>query len=366
MIEAKYYYDFYLLIVSILTIVASNSYFKSNGISHIEYNGLDIDIRPVCLVIFLTFFIGSRSTYGFGDTTNYTNYYNLIEGRQYIYNPTVANKIWDNLFYWWASEGLGISNFYIVIAFLYFGGTYLACRKLFNQDQYIAFLVFLGSFSTFSYSVNGIKAGAAAAIFLVGLSYYKKWFIGIPLVLISWGFHHSMVLSMAAFVVAYFYRNSKVYFYLWIICLLISALHITFFQSLFASMAEEQGDLQGAGYLSTDGNEWGGTSGFRIDFVIYSAMPVVVGYYTIFKRKLHIGNSYKMILNIYMLTNSVWMLCMFANFTNRIAYLSWFLFPMVLIYPLLNENWGPSRYKTLSKLVLANLAFTLFMNYVYY
>lgn len=369
MIEAKYYYSIYLFIVTVFTIVAANGYVKRGETPTPRFSGINIDVTTLSLSIFFALFIGLRplSGYYFGDTGNYTILYYNIEGLPYVYDPLTANKIWDNLFYWWASKQLEISNFFVVVAFIYFGCTYLACRKFFNKDQYIAFLVFLGAFSTFSYATNGIKAGAAAAIFLLGLSYYKKWFIGIPLILISWGFHHSMTLPVAAFTVAYTYRNSKFYYYVWIICLLLSAVHITYFQSLFATMAEDQGDISGAGYLSSStSDEWGGKSGFRIDFVLYSAMPILIGYYAMFKKRLILSNTYKMILNIYMLTNSVWMLCMYAQYTNRIAYLSWFMFPIVLVYPFLKEDWGPTRYKTLSKVVLANLTFTLFMHLIYY
>ena len=45
---------------------------------------------------------------------------------------------------------------------------------------------------------------------------------------------------------------------------------VTFFQDLFAGIADESG----AEYLSSTNSDWGGKSGFRIDFVVYSFMPV--------------------------------------------------------------------------------------------
>lgn len=369
MIEAKYYYNLYLLLVTILTIATANRYSKVYSIGLDSQSGLIIDKRALILSIGLAVFIGFRPLSGryFGDTGSYVRYYEIQEGLPYIFNPFAQNKIWDNLFNWWASNRLGISNLFVLADVLNFGCTFLACRKLFNKNQYIAFLVFLGSFSTFSYATNGVKAGVAAAIFLLGISYYKKQFISIPLILISWGFHHSMTLPVVAFALAYLYRNTRVYFFVWIVCLLISTMHITYFQTLFAEMAYSQGDASGVEYLtSSSGSEWGGKSGFRFDFVIYSAMPILVGYYAILKKRLQLSSEYKLLLNIYLIANAIWMLCMYAEFTNRIAYLSWFLFPFILIYPFLKENWGPTRYQTLSKVVIANLAFTLFMHLIYY
>ena len=40
--------------------------------------------------------------------------------------------------------------------------------------------------------------------------------------------------------------------------------------------------------------------------------------------------------------------------------------PIVLIYPYLNENWGHTRYKDFSKVMLAHLGFTLFMKFIFY
>lgn len=369
MIDAKYYYSLYLLLVTILTLFAANNYANKRIIDNITYLSRGIDGKALLLSLFFAVFIGLRpiSAYYFCDMSNYEFVYNYSKGQSFRYDPSAENVIWDNLFNWWASIDLGVSEFFFFIALIYFVCTLVACAKFFGRDQYIAFLVFLGSFSTFSYATNGIKAGAAAAIFLLGLSYFHKKIVSIFLVIISLGVHHSMIVPVAAYVIAIIYKKPKVYFFVWITCLLIAALHITFFQSLFASMAADNGDQSAVGYLqSSSYTEWGGKSGFRIDFIIYSAMPILIGYIALFKKKIQLSKYYIFLLNIYMITNSVWLLCMYARFNNRIAYLSWLLFPVLLIYPFIKEEWGYGKYSTLSKVVLANLGFTLFMRIIYY
>ena len=169
-----------------------------------------------------------------------------------------------------------------------------------------------------------------------------------------------MILCVAAYVVVSIYRNPKVYLLFWLFCLLIALLHIGFFQELFAGMTDESG----TNYL-TSTEDWGGNSGFRYDFVLYSATPVVVGWWIIFKKKI-MSARYNFLLNMYLLTNGIWMLCMYASFTNRIAYLSWFMLPIVLIYPFINEKISPRQNKYLSRIALAHLSFTLFMAFIYY
>ena len=207
-----------------------------------------------------------------------------------------------------------------------------------------------------------MKAGAAASLFILALAYRENLKVCIPLILVSWGFHHSMQLPVAAFVLTLFYKNPKVYLAFWMICLFIAMAHVTFFQNLFAGMTDESGSR----YLTEDTDDWGGKSGLRLDFILYSAMPIWAGYWAMYKKKMRLSEMYLCLLSLYMFINAIWMLCMYAQFTNRIAYLSWFLYPVVLIYPFLNEDLGDNKHKIFYKVMLVHLLFTLFMTFIYY
>ena len=369
--DAQFYYPIYLFLVSVLTLGVYSRY-NARRLSNIPYQlsrKWAADAPCLMLALFMTLFIGLRpvSYRYFGDMGNYVaGYHQFYENVPFIFDPEAENLIWDNWWALWGSMNMGTESFFVISAGIYFVCTYVFCKKVFPADTFLAYLVFLAAFSTFSYTTNGCKAGNAAAIFLLAIAYRKNLFVCIPILLISLGFHHSMKLPIVAFVAVYFYKNPKVYLYVWMLCVLISLAHITWFQELFAQISADNGDEHGANYLlGNDTNGWGGKSGFRFDFVLYSAMPVLVGYYAVVKKKI-VSRDYQFLLNLYLLLNSVWMLCMYAEFTNRIAYLSWFMYPFVLIYPLLNENWGAYKYKTLSKIMLCHLGFTLFMQVIYY
>ena len=366
MVAAHNYYTIYLIIVTIITLFVYSKYSKKNGNITYPLNKRKKD-RTLILALLMVLFIGFRpASYDFVDMMNYILYYHhFYEGNAFVFNRNAENLLFDNYLALVGSMNLGTKFFFASIAAIYFICTYIACRRLFPQDTLAAYLVFLAAFSTFSYGTNGIKAGAAAAIFLMALSYRKNLKICIPLILISWGFHHSMIMPIVAFILTLIYKNSKVYFAGWCFCLLIAIAHITYFQELFAGILSDSGDT-GANYLNSTNEDWGGRNGFRIDFVIYSAMPILVGYWAVYKKRLQLSKLYTCLLNLYMTLNGTWMLCMYANFTNRIAYLSWFLYPIVLIYPYLNENWGPRRYKDFSMVMLAHLGFTLFMKFIFY
>lgn len=363
MIPAAYYQTIYLIIVTLMTLAVYSQYQSRNGLK--EFKHTTTDVIGGALVVFMILFIGFRpvSSRYFGDMVNYASWYSVFyEGESFHFDRGAENLLFDNLFAWWGSENLGYTSFFVFIAAIYFGAAYLGIRKLFPNHRLTTYLVFLAAFSTFSYATNGIKAGAAASLFIWAMGYRDNLKICIPLILISWGFHHSMVMVVAGFVLTLFVKNPKYYFAGWVFCFLMAAAHITTFQHFFSGFTTEHG----ASYLLTEGGNEGTKGGFRIDFILYSAMPVLVGWFAVFKKRMRLSRLYKDLLNLYLCLNGIWMLCMYANFTNRIAYLSWFLYPIVLIYPFLQEQWGKVRYKTFGLVMLGHLGFTLFMNLIYY
>lgn len=361
MLPASIYSVIYLILVTLLTFSAYAGV-KNNGTTII---GKNLSNRSLAFVLttFLILFIGLRPISGiyFGDTANYAAfYYARLHNTSFVFETDTANLLFDNLLAWFGSRGLGITSFFIFISSIYFGITYYAISRIFPNHSLGAFIVFLGAFSTFSYGTNGIKAGAAAAICLLAISYKENKIIFIILLLVSWGFHHSMSLVLAAIFVATVFKKTKWYFYLWVFCFFIAATHITFFQHLFANYSDETG----ASYLKAD-SDTAYLTGFRLDFILYSAMPILIGYIIMVKKKIR-NTTYELWLRTYLMTNSIWMLCMYASYTNRIAYLSWFMYPIVLIYPFLEMKWSYKQSLYLKRVAYAHLFFTLLMEIIYY
>lgn len=359
MIPGSYYLFIYLFIVSILTLKIIFKYWKT-----VNYVVIDSQKSALYLAIFLSLFIGLRPNDPiFADTVGYVASYKYQLGEPFHLSLEDENLIFDNLFKFFASYQLGWHSLFLLIASIYFIGIYKSCKNIFPNNSFVAFLVYLAAFSTFSYGTNGIKAGAAAAIFLCALAYRnERPILASILAFASWGFHHSMFPCIAGFFIVWYYCKPKWYFIFWGVCCVLSLTHVTYFQTLFMGYS----DAKGASYLDTDNMAgWDGRTGFRYDFVLYSCMPILIGVCTVFKKKIA-DTNYNRLLCLYLFTNGLWLLCMYAGFTNRIAYLSWLLYPVVLIYPFLNVNWGFNKYKMLSKVVLVHLAFTLFMYIFYY
>lgn len=358
MIPAVYYKYIYILVVLFFSFFCFDKYRQTRGIIK------ESNIPALLYALVLVVFIGMRPVHPtFYDTVVYAQYYEYMMGTSFEFSVDVENLIFDNLLHYMSSVGLPCYTFFLLIAFIYFVGRYIACRKMFPDNSWAAFLVFLGAFLTFASAVNGIKAGAAGSLFVCAVAYREKKWLAALLLAVSWGFHHSMIICIASYIVVYLYKNTRVYLALWIFALMMAVAHVTFFQEFFSQFVNDKAST----YLITE--EQGGEgwyTGMRYDFVLYSFMPILVGWYAIFKKRICVP-EYTFIFNIYLLLNSLWLLCMYANFTNRIAALSWCLYPIVLIYPYLsNKSDYPNKNWMYAIAMLLHLSFTLFMTFIYY
>lgn len=357
---APYYKFIYLFIVTICTLSCGRKY-------DINVQRSDNSGTALVLAIILALFIGFRPVHMvFADTIGIAQYYQSVLNSNFEFRSDVENLLFDNVLLWMASEGFGVSAFFLICSFTYFIVRWWSCKKMFPQNTWIAYLIFLGAFITYTSSVNGFKAGMAASLFCCAIACKrdipKRWWRPAFFLALSFGVHHSMHVCIAGYLVCLLYKNTKVYLAFWIFALACAVLHVSYFQMIFAGMTDEKG----AAYLNTDGDAlW--LTGMRYDFVLYSAMPILLGWYIMFKRKIQI-DGYNFILNLFLLMNGMWLLCMYANFTNRIAALSWFMYPIVICYPFLKGYNMQKLTNNLSiaKIMFYQLGFTLFMEIIYY
>ena len=169
MIPAYLYKYIYLLLVTVLTLTVVK-YRRS-----LKVNESIIGSALLCL--FMVLFIGFRpvSIY-FVDMVNYANWWG---GTWWGFDWETENLLFDNLFQYMGSIFPDGTVFFVLMAAIYFTGMLIVCRKLFPSNTLIVFLVCLAAFSTFSYGTNGIKAGAAASLFLVALAYRNNIVVSI-------------------------------------------------------------------------------------------------------------------------------------------------------------------------------------------
>lgn len=373
MIPAIIYYDVYLYIITLLTIIYTSRFFHDYFMEPTSrpYLKRTEKITPaLVLTVFMIAFIGFRPISPvFGDMPGYAAA--MLDGRYEGVKISWSNNyIFYPMMGFLSSHGASEQTPIVILAIINFAITFIAIRKFFPTDTYLAMLVLFAALNTFGGATNGLKAGCAGALYLAALAYMENKLIFFTFLFFSLGFHHSMMLPIGATLTCLYYKKTNTYIRFWFFCLILSILHITFFQDLFGENLADI-DKNGAGYLTTYATSiesgYTGKTGFRYDFVLYSAIPIFI-YHYFYKQKKRISDTYTFLTNIYILTNAIWLLCMYANYTNRIAALSWVLYPVLIIYPYVSciKKSSTKHDLNLSIVVLAHLSFTVFMHFIYY
>lgn len=318
------------------------------------------------IAISLILYIGLRpiSVY-FGDTINYAH-----QWRDYIALKEPFKWDWsdsDWLFYnlmHLFTKYSDIHMFFLLNALLYIGSLWLACTRIFKNYYYVAFLVIIGMFTFWAYGVNGVRNGVGASLFILAMTYTSNLPVMLLIAVIATGFHSSVALMIAAATLAWFIKNSYYYLYGWIACVGVSYAIGGRIQTMFAGLSFMSGDGRFSGYLSGDnmaGEIVQMSMTFRWDFLIYSAIGVAVGYYFIFRRNFK-DEYYHWIYNTYLTTNAFWVLVIRAAYSNRFAQISWFILPLVLIYPFMKKRFWPNHEKMLGYAILLFYAFAFYTN----
>jgi hypothetical protein len=134
-----------------------------------------------------------------------------------------------------------------------------------------------------------------------------------------------------------------------------------FWEAFFASF--DLGDERLYDYLTTqaDANVFSYT-GFRWDFLVYSAIPIALGAYFIYIKR-YKNEFYIHLFNTYLIANSFWILVIRANFSNRFASLSWFIIPFILLPPLLDVRIWKNQNVKIAFILFFCFSFTYFMNF---
>lgn len=378
---ALFLYPILLLIVFALTLT-----YSAKTVSYSEeeylygYNSKPVWTFAICL--FATLWMGLRPI-GLGlysDSDGYAATFYRIAGETPYGVRAFLDDVNESLFYYIAylcSKVTDANGWFTVVAAGYVFFIYGASKKIFSNNYYIAILMFLGAFSTWNYGVNGLRNGLACSIMMLAIAYALPTFerpgLKIPLrqlvlpvllAVLAYNMHHSALLPICAFVLAYIFRDTKIGIAAWIMAILLYFTAHGFFEQLFSSF---EFDDRLEEYLEEDAYTAGQSKfGFRWDFLLYSAMPILLGFYTNVIRKAQ-DQTYNVLLNTYIFSNAVWILLMNASFSNRFAYLSWFLYPFVLAYPCLKiDLWGNLQARNSDIIILLHIGFTIFMTFIFY
>ena len=352
-IPVEYYSAFYnnILLGLVLLIFLSTQFHGSRIDSSQAF------VRGVGVVFlwFTLFYIGFRPINGvFIDMTTYAN---TFERMQFGDSSTAIDDLFFNAFTLYSAKVLTVEVYFFVCTLLYVLPLYFVSKKWFKNYWFYAFLMLVTSFSFWGYGTNGIRNGIATSLFLLGVSCDKKIFQFLW-IFIAFNFHKSIMIPAVAYVLSNIYNYPKKVVWVWILAIPLSLAGGDIWQQFFAGFGFDDK----SNYLTTEPDPYKFTrTGFRWDFLLYSAAAVFTGWYFI-QWKGFEDKVYFLIFNTYVIANALWILVIRANFTNRFAYLSWFMMAVVIAYPFFRTNVTLRSLRSFGLILLAYFSFTYTMN----
>lgn len=346
-------YHYLLLIVVVLTLLHSNllPIDEQKKLSFTRFTGK-------VLLVFVVLYMGLRPINGiFVDMTSYANIYESItEG----YQVTLNEDIGFDFFILFCTKIMSVHAFFFTCTMIYVLSLWYLSKKWFKNYWFYAFLMLVGSFSFWAYGTNGIRNGIATSLFLFALAFNERKIVMIVLLVLACSMHKSMLLPSLAYGLTFVNNNPKKYFYIWLAAIPLSLVLGGFWENFFAGLGfgDDRVSYLTSGNVNDDNFS---STGFRWDFLLYSASGVFAGYYFVIKKGFQ-DKRYLHLLNTYLLVNAFWILIIRANFSNRFAYLSWFMIGLVIIYPFLMQK--TVQYKLMGKIIFIYIFFTFFMNVI--
>ena len=324
--------------------------------------GNQTTLFPILIVILTTIYIGTRPIWCYCDTYLYTTMFNLVQSGTWESLKDTGNEpLWSAIEYI-CIDITTASGWLFVVAVFYVVGMSIAAYRWLPRHYLLAIVFLFTAFSFWGYATNGIRNGMATSIAMLGLSFFcrsrKELITGYLLLILASLTHKSCMLTIVAATIALFLRNTKLNISIWLICILLGILFQEQFKALFTGLID---DNRAAYYLNMEvSTDMFSQAGFRWDFIIYSAIPIIIGWLAITKTKC-IDKTYAFILHTYIFSNACWVLINTVAYSNRFAYLSWFLYPIVLIYPFCKFNLMKNQSVILGLLLIIFTAFTYFM-----
>ncbi len=326
-------------------------------------DGIDNTLFGWAFVIFSIVYIGLRPLECYGDSWLYSKIFNLVQsGRWADFKNPPSEWLWTAV-EWFFVKTADCQMWYLFISTCYAGLAALALRRWFPRHFNVSVMFMVTAMSFFPYATNGLRNGMATSVILLGLSLCLtgRWrtFAGLLIIFMAGYIHRTSVIIFAAAVVALFLHDYKYTTLLWLFCILLGLVFSEQFKALIPMLSS---DMRSEYYTQMQvASSLFSRTGFRWDFVLYSSVPVALGW-LVRVRTFDTDRTYTFLLNTYILLNAGWALINSVAFSNRFAYLSWFLYPVLVVYPFVRFRLIPRQGIMLGWILLVYTCFCIVMN----
>lgn len=310
------------------------------------------------LLVFCVLFIGWRDWWVeevFVDSRRYGEAYLSLEYKSSEYAKDIG---FYALEYLCKGFGISVSLFFIICAILYVYPHYIVAKSISNEYAFIVFLMIITSLVFYNYGVNGIRNGLATSFLLLAFIKYKKTIPFLIYGLLAILFHKSALLPFLTFICARIYnKNIKWYILVWLLAIPLSFVVKNLVSDFILAIEFLSDRAEWYMLAEADASKFSHV-GFRYDFILYSAMPIFLGRYFMVKKGFD-DQFYRIIYCTYLLANTVFVLVNAIPFSNRFAYLSWFLMPILIVYPFIYYPQIKKRFPKIALILFAQLCFLL-------
>ncbi len=364
-LNVELYQPIFLTLIVILSLLASSKISQEDSYILIEGDPKQ-KIEAFILASMIVLFIGARPVdIHFGDMLVYNRMYEgaLASGADYDFSE--IEWAWYNLMIFCTKCYFESSVFFLIVCSLSVFSAYIGIVRLFKENAYYAMLFYVGTFCYYAYLTNGVRTGLAVGIMVLAISFMRKGFLNQMICafvcFLAYNVHHSMLLPIIGLYASYYLIKSPQYaIVFWFFSIILSLLLGNTIDAFFVSLGFDDR----LNYITLGNNEDTmkvfSHTGFRWDFLLYSFVPLYFGWDIIKKYSIQ-DRAYFLLFNTYVISNSFWIMVIRASYSNRIAYLSWFIYGLCLAYPLLKLKLGSNQSSLTAKVLLANVGFTLFM-----
>ena len=284
----------------------------------------------ILIPAFLIFYIGTRPISSvFIDMTTYAESFEIAaKGGNVYFTEWLFKSLMEGL-----SRVTTVEVFFFVCALLYILPVIAGLKHRHGTAAFPALLGTVTSFSFFTYGVNGIRNGMATSILLSAIAWSDRKIVFLIIAFAAYNMHASVAVPALLYFLTFFNSNVVLYACLWFGTLVFTAGTTGSAAAYLSGLMSSSDDIR-MSYLTQQGEDKGG---FRLDFVLYSIVPVIISYLWS-KPATRKDPFYQRLLCAYLATNAFWLLVMYAAFSNRFAYLSWFMMPWLIIYPFIPNN----------------------------
>ncbi len=366
MLDASLYHPLFFGLFCLWGLFVGLQYYNSRDTLQTQRQESVLVGWGVALILALWLGMRPNSAY-FGDTGSYAEWFIFFDTTTFAIDLK-SEWAWDFIIYTTKVLGFDVHVFFTVVSLLYMATAYAALRILIPQKPITTLILLCGSLMFYSFGVNGLRNGLTCHIILLAFTLYFKnqRILAGLLAFLAYGVHHSVGIPIAAFTLSLFiYKKPHWSIAIWGLSIVASLLlgnRLTGFIEQFSTdeRLQHYANLEqgGIGYKFS-------SSGFRWDFLAYSAMPIVLGFYTILKKRIT-DNWYSVLFSTYCLANAFWVVFIRAAFSNRFAYLSWFMYPIVVAYPLFFFHLWQDQDRKIGQIILTYIGFTAFMQFIYW